>query len=71
MFRFEAKMYQNYWHTGNRSDPLYGHGFYRVPYDRDKKSGRPKRYLDVTQFEPIDARLVFPCFDQPDMKGII
>ena len=71
MFRFEAKMYQNFWHTGDRTDPLYGYGFYRVPYDYDRKPDTMTRYLDVTQFEAIHARLVFPCFDQPDMKGTI
>ena len=26
---------------------------------------------DVTQLQAIHAREVFPCFDQPDMKGTI
>ena len=25
---------------------------------------------DVTQLQAIHAREIFPCFDQPDMKGI-
>ena len=63
MYRFEATIYPDYGH------PLHGHGFYRVPYDYNQELRRYERYLDVTQFEAIDARLVFPCFDQPDMKG--
>lgn len=26
---------------------------------------------DVTQLQAIHARQIFPCFDQPDMKGIL
>lgn len=36
-------------------------GFYKSDY-----SGKP---IYSTHFEPTDARKVFPCFDQPDMKA--
>ena len=26
---------------------------------------------DVTQLQSIHAREIFPCFDQPDMKGTV
>lgn len=40
-------------------------GAYRTKYSADGKD-----YIGVaTQCEPTDARRIFPCFDQPDMKA--
>nr|XP_047138134.1 puromycin-sensitive aminopeptidase-like isoform X2 [Hydra vulgaris] len=41
-------------------------GFYRSKYK--SKSGEDK-YCAVTQFEPTDARLAFPCWDEPACKS--
>ncbi len=41
------------------------HGFYRSRYLKDGK----KRYMLSTQFEPADARVAFPCFDEPEFKA--
>ena len=46
-------------------------GFYRnVLYNRHENgTGFTTFNQDVTQLQAIHARRIFPCFDQPDMKG--
>ncbi|XP_065213870.1 aminopeptidase Ey-like [Planococcus citri] len=44
-----------------RDEPV---GFYREKY----KHGKEIKWLATTQLEPIYARTVFPCFDEPHFK---
>jgi aminopeptidase N len=41
-------------------------GLYRSSFEDDKHI---RRWLCVTQMEPIDARRMFPCFDEPEFKA--
>jgi len=50
-------------YTGTINDTLFG--FYRSSY----KDNNEIKYVYATQFEPIGARLVFPCFDEPCFKA--
>uniref|UniRef100_A0A182QHL7 Aminopeptidase n=1 Tax=Anopheles farauti TaxID=69004 RepID=A0A182QHL7_9DIPT len=40
-------------------------GFYRSSYEDDQGE---TRYLGLTQFESVDARTSFPCYDEPGIK---
>lgn len=51
--------------TGILNDKMAG--FYRSQYT--DSSGK-KRYLGTTQFEAIDARRCFPCWDEPARKAV-
>lgn len=49
---------------GNITEKLAG--FYRSTYQH----GGEKKTLATTQFEPVDARRAFPCFDEPSQKAV-
>ena len=51
--------------SGNISSSY--NGFYRSHFT-DPVSGE-KQFVAMTLFEPLNARLAFPCFDEPDMKA--
>ena len=50
---------------GTLNDKL--HGFYR---SRFLDADGVERSIATTQFEETDARLAFPCFDEPDRKAV-
>ncbi len=49
--------------SGGNNDQMYG--FYRSAY----LDGKKKRYIITSDFEPTDARAMFPCFDEPSFKA--
>ncbi|XP_037868658.1 aminopeptidase N [Bombyx mori] len=50
-------------YSGVLNDDL--HGFYRSSYE----DGGVRKWIAVTQFQAMDARRAFPCWDEPAMKA--
>ncbi|KAG0220142.1 peptidase family M1-domain-containing protein [Mortierella sp. GBAus27b] len=50
--------------SGEHNDRM--NGFYRSQY---KDADGNEKYMVVTQFEPVDARQAFPCWDEPAIKA--
>jgi puromycin-sensitive aminopeptidase len=50
--------------SGSLNDKLVG--FYKSTF---KDSSAHEHVMAVTQFEPTDARRMFPCFDEPEFKA--
>jgi puromycin-sensitive aminopeptidase len=51
--------------SGGLNDKL--RGFYRSRYT---EAGGGERWLAATQFEAVDARRAFPCWDEPSFKAV-
>ena len=59
-----SKLKVSIFFTGVLNDELAG--FYRSSYTEDGE----KKWIATTQFEAIEARRAFPCFDEPAMKAV-
>ncbi|KAK7463560.1 Aminopeptidase 2 mitochondrial [Stygiomarasmius scandens] len=49
--------------AGELTDSMVG--YYRSSYEKDGQ----KKYYSLTQFEAVDARRAFPCWDEPALKA--
>jgi puromycin-sensitive aminopeptidase len=52
--------------SGTLNDRLSG--FYRSTYEHDGED--EPRVIATTHFEATDARMAFPCWDEPDLKAV-
>ena len=67
---FPTRLDPGEWHltlhfTGTLNDQL--HGFYRSTY---KDAAGTSHLIAATQFEAVDARRAFPCWDEPAFKAV-